>query len=464
MIDYMKIRELSTLLAENRQIEVPSKYLADNEKYICYVALKSLEYKPKLKQLHYDYLINLLTSNSYVKFNKKKEYFIAPLLLGIPYDVCRLSGGTANLDEIISMHLASREFLKICYAYMEPLMYGFRFKPIKDKYYKLRKELLTPSGHYKDSIHKIIEYPILENLYLALNLFDDEGDYDGNTEPFDNIVKLILNNRNIKYLQNPRFCDDFCLEILHLADTDFKELLDYNTLMAFYFSKEYAKNNLILTSELNKLEPTNTTYTNLKMLHRYKNIISKVLDYIDHPHLEQLIYAMNKGVNIEEFLAEGIPLDVISDLSYASAYTNLNKHAIKNIINYSKQINLLLTIRNNRELYYLLEEEYPISTVLIACAGKLSKERLVTLNINKYTPIIEPDDSLADMLEKILKARNINKRFFSVADMFMALRDSFSQNEPTEIITELHDYEDENNITTLKLNINKYKKSMGYRG
>ena len=450
MIDYMKIRELSTLLAENRQIEVPSKYLADNEKYICYVALKSLEYEPKSKQLNYDYLINLLTSNSYVKFNKTKEYFIEPLLLGIPYDICRLSGGTANLDEIISIHIASREFIKISYAYMEPLMYGFRFKPIKDKYYKLRKELLTTSGLYKDSIHKIIEYPILENLYLALNLFDDEGDYDGNTEPFDNIVELMLNNKNIKYIQTPRFCDDFCLEILHLADTDFKELLDYNTLMAFYFSKEYAKNNLILTGKLNQLKPTITTYSNLKMLNKYKNMVSKVIDYIEHPHLEQLIYAINKGVNIEELLAEGIPLDVISDLSYASAYANLNKHAINNIIDYNKQINLLSTIRNNRELYYLLEEEYPISTVLLACAGKLSKERLATSNIRKYTSNIEPDDTLADILKKILKARNINRKFFSTEDMFVALRDSFSQNETTKIIIELHDYEGENNITTFK--------------
>lgn len=450
MIDYTKIRELSSLLAENRQIEVPSKYLADNEKYICYVALKSLEYKPKSNQLNYKYLIDLLTSNSYVRFNKTNECFIKPLLLGIPYDICVLSEDTANLDEIISMHIASREFIKICYAYMEPLMYGFRFKPIKDKYYKLREELLNPSGLYKDSIHKIIEYPILKNLYLALNLFDDEGDYDSNTEPFDNVVKLILNNKNTKYLQNPRFCDDFCLEILHLADTDFKELLDYNTLMAFYFSKEYAKNNLILTGKLNKLKPTNTTYTNLKMLHRYKNMISKVLDYIDHPHLEQLIYAMNKGVNIEEFLAEGIPLDVISDLSYASAYVTLNKHAVKNILNYNKQINVLPTIRNNRELYYLLEEEYPISTVLIACAGKLSKEGLLILNIDKYTSNINPNDSLADILEKILKERNINKKFFSTRDMFMALRDSFYKNEPTEITVELHDYEDKNNITTSK--------------
>lgn len=450
MIDYTKIRELSSLLAENRQIEVPSKFLADNEKYICYVALKSLEYKPKSNQLNYKYLIDLLTSNSYVRFNKTNECFIKPLLLGIPYDICVLSGDTANLDEIISMHISSREFIKICYAYMEPLMYGFRFKPIKDKYYKLREELLNPSGLYKDSIHKIIEYPILKNLYLALNLFDDEGDYDSNTEPFDNIVKLILNNKNTKYLQNPRFCDDFCLEILHLADTDFKELLDYNTLMAFYFSKEYAKNNLILTGKLNKLKPTNTTYTNLKMLHRYKNMISKVLDYIDHPHLEQLIYAMNKGVNIEEFLAEGIPLDVISDLSYASAYVTLNKHAVKNILNYNKQINVLPTIRNNRELYYLLEEEYPISTVLIACAGKLSKEGLLILNIDKYTSNINPNDSLADILEKILKERNINKKFFSTRDMFMSLRDSFYKNEPTEITVELHDYEDENNITTSK--------------
>lgn len=450
MIDYTKIRELSTLLAENRQIEVPNKYLADNEKYICYVALKSLEYKPKSNQLNYKYIIDLLTLNSYVRFNKTNECFIKPLLLGIPYDICVLSGGTTNLDEIISMHIASREFIKICYAYMEPLMYGFRFNPIKDKYYKLRKELLTPSGLYKDSIHKIIEYPILKNLYLALNLFDDEGDYDSNTEPFANIVKLILNNKNTKYLQNPRFCDDFCLEILHLADTDFKELIDYNTLMAFYFSKEYAKNNIILTGKLNKLKPTNTTYTNLKMLHKYKNMISKVLDYIDHPHLEQLIYAMDKRVNIDEFLAEGIPLDVISDLSYASAYVTLNKHAIKNILNYNKQINVLPTIRNNRELYYLLEEEYPIATVLIACAGKLSKERLLALNIDKYTSNINTNDNLADVLKKILKERNINKEFFSTTDMFNALRDSFYENEPTEITIELYDYEDENNITTSK--------------
>ena len=157
---------------------------------------------------------------------------------------------------------------------------------------------------------------------------------------------------------------------------------------------------------------------------------------------------MNKGVNIKEFLAEGIPLDVISDLSYTSAYVALNKHAIKNILNYNKQINVLPTIGNNRELYYLLEEEYPISTVLIACAGKLSKERLLKLNIDKYTSNINPNDDLADILKKILKERNINKQFFSTRDMFMALGDSVYENEPTEITVELYDYEDENNITT----------------
>lgn len=432
-----KLRSLSTILAENRGINPPQDILADDEKYMCYVTLKSWGYNTSEDKLNFNNVINILKPTD-IGIKDIRDELFKYLIFGIPYDIlreCNYSSNAENIrNKVLNKHLADKEFLKVVYAYSKPFTEYFKYESVRSEYGNIRKELLTPNKIPTNfaELNKSYSIDYFDTVFRRLAKHGRRSDI----QPFDGILTAIIyKERDYSILQKPEMWDDYgdyavkCLK----EGKDLSNLADYNYKTIIMLLAENRKNG-ITRSELdflNSLEPTYSNYNNLELLYKYPSIsIDSVKDILDIKEFSALIdIAYKKDIN--KLLEEGW---TIPELYYVSNAISLDDNKIKpervrEFTALGKQgIEFLYLLDNSEHMksndtiiayHYLLKGNYSIPITILAVFERYDKKDLdILLAENKDKTDLELISYLYDGKISLYNGEELVEMFRSFVNAF----------------------------------------------
>lgn len=432
-----KLRSLSTILAENRGINPPQDILADDEKYMCYVTLKSWGYNTAEDKLNFNNVINILKPTD-IGIKDIRDELFKYLIFGIPYDIlreCNYSSNAENIrNKVLNKHLVDKEFLKVVYAYSKPFTEYFKYESVRSEYGNIRKELLTPNKIPTNfaELNKSYSIDYFDTVFRRLAKHGRRSDI----QPFDGILTAIIyKERDYSILQKPEMWDDYgdyavkCLK----EGKDLSNLADYNYKTIIMLLAENRKNG-ITRSELdflNSLEPTYSNYNNLELLYKYPSIsIDSVKDILDIKEFSALIdIAYKKDIN--KLLEEGW---TIPELYYVSNAISLDDNKIKpervrEFTALGKQgIEFLYLLDNSEHMksndtiiayHYLLKGNYSIPITILAVFERYDKKDLdILLAENKDKTDLELISYLYDGKISLYNGEELVEMFRSFVNAF----------------------------------------------
>lgn len=458
-----QLRKLSDILAENRGIKAPQDILADDEKYMCYVTLKSWGYNVEEHELNFNNVINIFKPSD-IEVNDIRNELFKYLILGIPYDVlkeCSYSSNTEGIrNRVLNKHLADKEFLKVVYAYSKPFTEYFKYESVKSKYGSIRKELLTPNK-IPTNFAELNKSRSIDDFDTAFRRLAKHG-RRSDIQPFDGILTAIIyKERDYSILQKPEMCDDYgdyavkCLK----EGKDLSNLADYNYKTIIKLLAENRKNG-ITRSELdflNSLEPTCSNYNNLELLYKYPSIsIDSVKDILDIKEFSELIdIAYKKDIN--KLLEDGWTIPELYYVSNAISLDDDDKikpERIREFTALGKQgIEFLYLLDNSEHMksndtriayHYLLKGNYSIPITILAVFERYDKKDLdILLAENKDKTDLElisylydgkislyNGEELVEMFRSFVNAfsrKNYHKNLWnSIYDLIDAYNDAFT--------------------------------------
>lgn len=433
-----QLRKLSDILAENRGIKAPQDILADDEKYMCYVTLKSWGYNTAEDKLNFNNVINIFKPSDIEIKDIRGELF-KYLIFGIPYDIlreCNYSSNAENIrNRVLNKHLADKEFLKVVYAYSKPFTEYFKYESVQSKYGSIRKELLTPNK-IPTNFAELNKSRSIDDFDTAFRKLAKHG-RRADIQPFDNIITAIIyKGHDYSVLQKPEMWDDYgdyavkCLK----EGKDLSNLADYNYKTIIKLLAENRKNG-ITRSELDflkSLEPTYSNYNNLELLYKYPSIsIDSVKDILDIKEFSALIdIAYKKDIN--KLLEGGWTIPELYYVSNAISLDDDNKikpERIREFTALGKQgIEFLYLLDNSEHIksndtgiayHYLLKGNYSIPITILAVFERYDKKDLdILLAENKDKTDLELISYLYDGKISLYNGEELVEMFRSFVNAF----------------------------------------------
>lgn len=312
-----QLRKLSDILAENRGINPPQDILADDEKYMCYVTLKSWGYNTSEDKLNFNNVINIFKPTD-IGIKDIRDELFKYLIFGIPYDIlreCNYSSNAENIrNKVLNKHLADKEFLKVVYAYSKPFTEYFKYESVRSEYGNIRKELLTPNKIPTNfaELNKSHSIDYFDTIFRRLAKHGGRSDI----QPFDGILTAIIYKElDYSILQKPEMWDDYgdyavkCLK----EGKDLSNLADYNYKTIIKLLAENRKNGI--TREeidfLNSLEPNIENFSDLEYLYENPKMpVSVVKDYIGTEGFYKILEVALKK-DLKELISNGWTIEEI---------------------------------------------------------------------------------------------------------------------------------------------------------
>lgn len=433
-----QLRKLSDILAENRGIKAPQDILADDEKYMCYVTLKSWGYNTAEDKLNFNNVINIFKPSD-IEVNDIRNELFKYLILGIPYDVLKECSYSSNAEDIrnrvLNKHLADKEFLKVVYAYSKPFTEYFKYESVKSKYGSIRKELLTPNK-IPTNFAELNKSRSIDDFDTAFRKLAKHG-RRADIQPFDNIITAIIyKGRDYSVLQKPEMWDDYgdysvkCLK----EGKDLSNLADYNYKTIIKLLAENRKNGI--TREeidfLKSLEPTIGNFSDLECLYENPKMpVSVVKDYIGTEGFYKILkVALKKDLN--ELISNGWTIEEII-LVYNVLRTDdngeINHEQVKDYIKMGKDGVEFLSLLNkssmfkvndwDNEYWYLLKSNYSIPITILAVFERYDKKDLdILLAENKDKTDLELISYLYDGKISLYNGEELVEMFRSFVNAF----------------------------------------------